>query len=81
MAVALGKAVRSLAQAQWARFSPALSQSYSSVANNHNPAALRDGWPEPQFDREKMTEILDHDNLAMRKEMREFLKDPVFTPR
>ncbi|KAF6031789.1 hypothetical protein EB796_009893 [Bugula neritina] len=28
-----------------------------------------------------MTEVLDHDNLSMRQEMREFLRDPLFTPR
>ena len=81
MAVAFGNAVRSVLQAQLSRLSPAVSSCYSTIANNHNPAALRDGWPKPQFDMKKMTEILDHDNLSMRQEMREFLRDPVFLPK
>lgn len=58
----------------------AMSSNYSTGLN-HQPAALRDTWPKPSFDLEKMTALIDHDNLSMRKEMREFLRDPVFTPR
>jgi hypothetical protein len=53
----------------------------SSMANNHSPSALRDDWPKPHSNMDKTMEILDHDNLEMRKEMREFLRDPVFTPK
>lgn len=54
---------------------------YSNMAFNHEPAKLREEWPKPIFNMAKMTELLDHDNLSMRQEMREFLRDPVFKPR
>lgn len=58
-----------------------LGAAYSNMANNHQPAELRKEWPKPSFDMKKMTELLDHDNLDMRQEMREFLRDPLFTPK
>ena len=33
------------------------------------------------FDKEKMTELLDHDNHQMRKDFRKFMSDPVMTPK
>lgn len=79
MAAALGKAVRSIIQARMSHVTPALG-SYSTITNNHRPSALREGWAKPAFDMAKMTHLLDHDNQGMRQEMREFLRDPVFTP-
>lgn len=45
------------------------------------PAALRRMWPEAQFNIEKLTQLLDHDNIEMRKKFREFMSDPVMTPK
>ena len=81
MALAFGKAVRWVMQTRLCGLSAPVSTQYSSLANNHKPSALRQDWPKPSFNMEKMTEILDHDNLNMRQEMREFLRDPVFTPK
>ena len=33
------------------------------------------------FNIDKMTELLDHDNLEMRKKFRDFMSDPVMTPK
>lgn len=63
------------------RFAPVANRTYANMSFNHEPAALRAEWPKPSFDMAKMTELLDHDNLQMRKDMREFLKDPAFTPK
>ena len=35
----------------------------------------------PSFPVEKMTELLDHDNLEMRAEFRKFISEPVMVPR
>ena len=53
---------------------------WSAVSEDRNPNQLRANWPKPSFNIEKMTALLDHDNHEMRKEMREFLSDPVMTP-
>uniref|UniRef100_H2ZII1 Acyl-CoA oxidase/dehydrogenase middle domain-containing protein n=1 Tax=Ciona savignyi TaxID=51511 RepID=H2ZII1_CIOSA len=52
------------------------------------PHQLRDEWKascsvgrELTFDPAQMTELLDHDNHEMRKKFREFMSDPVMTPR
>ena len=46
-----------------------------------DPAALRNMWPKESFSIEKMTELLDHDNHTMRKQFRDFMSDPVMTPK
>merc|ERR1719283_482668 len=51
------------------------------VNNRMTPEELRSVWPDPSFDREEMVELLDHDNLAMRKEFRKFVSDPVMVPK
>ena len=51
---------------------------WNDVDTDRKPNELRAKWPEPSFSIKKMTELLDHDNHAMRNEMREFLSDPVF---
>ena len=40
-----------------------------------------DSYPDLLFDLDKMTELLDHDNHEMRRKFREFMSDPVMTPR
>jgi len=51
------------------------------ITNRMTPEDLRSIWPDPCFDREAMVELLDHDNLAMRKEFRQFVSDPVMVPK
>ena len=53
----------------------------TSVPPEKDPANLRSKWPKPSFSIDKMQELLDHDNLEMRKEFRAFLSDPVFKPK
>lgn len=53
----------------------------TSVQSNHDPAGLRSKWEAPSFNIDKMTELLDHDNLEMRKEFRKFLSDPIMKPK
>ena len=54
---------------------------WTAVKSQQVPDNIRSRWPKPSFNIDKMTELLDHDNHAMRKEFRKFLSDPVFTPR
>jgi len=57
--------------------------------NKLPPKNLREMWAtsvtsspsELSFDKEKMTELLDHDNHEMRKQFRQFMSDPVMTPK
>lgn len=51
---------------------------WTAVELNKDPKVLRAKWPKPSFDIDKMTALVDHDNHEMRKEMREFLSDPIF---
>lgn len=53
---------------------------WTAVELNRDPKELRSKWPKASFDVDKMTALIDHDNHEMRKEMREFLSDPVFRP-
>lgn len=46
-----------------------------------NPVSLRKTWPNPTFNMDEMTTLLDHDNHDMRKEFRKFVSDPVMVPR
>ena len=46
-----------------------------------HPPSQRAGWPAASFDVPAMTHLLDHDNHEMRKELREFLSDPLFSPK
>lgn len=53
----------------------------SSKAAAWNPNDVRaKALGKPSFDIAKMTDLLDHDHLEMRRAMRESLKDPIFTP-
>jgi len=59
-----------------------------SASNKIPPQCLREQWSDSvsstsnlSFDKEKMTELLDHDNHQMRKDFRKFMSDPVMTPK
>merc|ERR1712121_287030 len=45
------------------------------------PAEIRTQLLAPSFPVEKMTELLDHDNLQMRADFRKFISEPVMVPR
>lgn len=47
-----------------------------------SPPELQSKWVQStSFDVAKMTALLDHDNLEMRKEFRQFVSDPVMIPK
>ena len=50
---------------------------WTATELGRDPKELRSKFPEPSFPVAKLTEVLDHDNHEMRKEMREFLSDPI----
>ena len=52
----------------------------ATPAEKH-PPSQRAGWPAASFDVAAMTHLLDHDNHQMRKELRDFLSDPLFSPK
>jgi len=54
---------------------------WTAVELGRDPKELRAKYPKPSFDVDKLTEVLDHDNHQMRKEMREFLSDPSMRPK
>lgn len=62
-----------------------LGHTFSSAINNTmTPEALRQAWigsDTDNFNIDELSELLDHDNLEMRKEFRKFVSDPAFTPR
>ena len=49
--------------------------------NKEKLATLRAAWPKPDFNIRALKDLLDHDNIAMRDEFREFLKKDLFMPR
>jgi len=49
--------------------------------NKNKAELLRAAWPKPAFDIKALRELLDHDNIEMRNEFREFLKSDLFKPR
>jgi len=66
------------------------SSSLQNEVNKRPLKMLRKQWADSQpitpsesslsFNKEKMTELLDHDNHEMRKKFRQFMSDPVMTP-
>ena len=52
-----------------------------ALNNRDAPPDLRHQWPKPNFDKEKLTYLLDHDNQDMRAKFREFMSEPVMIPR
>ena len=65
----------------WIRNARAQSTTVNTLALKDLPEQLRQLWPGATFNVQKLTEILDHDNLQMRKDFREFVSDPVMTPK
>lgn len=53
----------------------------TKLSNTMTPAEIRTELLAPSFPVEKMTELLDHDNLEMRAEFRKFISEPVMVPR
>ena len=53
----------------------------NKLSNTMTPAEIRTELLAPSFPVEKMTELLDHDNLEMRAEFRKFISEPVMVPR
>jgi len=49
--------------------------------NKQKCAALRSAWPKPDFNITALKNLLDHDNIEMRDNFREFLKSDLFKPR
>lgn len=50
--------------------------------NKTTPEAIRNAWPQPEFNVANMKRLLDHDNHEMRDEFRRTLKEnPLFVPR
>merc|ERR1719412_2357675 len=53
----------------------------AKLTNTMTPAEIRTQLLAPSFPVEKMTALLDHDNLEMRAEFRKFISEPVMIPR
>ncbi|XP_065655803.1 uncharacterized protein LOC100202148 [Hydra vulgaris] len=54
---------------------------WNKIEMDRDPKELRAKWNKPSFNVDKMKELVDHDNHAMRDEMRNFLSDPIFKPK
>lgn len=54
---------------------------WTAVELDRDPKELRAKWPKPSFDVSKMRDLIDHDNLEMRQDMRKFLSDPIMRPK
>ena len=50
-------------------------------SNKEDLAAIRAAWPQPDFNIRALKDLLDHDNIQMRDDFREFLKQDLFKPR
>ena len=61
--------------------STSAATSEQRIALKQDPVALRKTWATTEFDMDKMVALLDDDNLEMRKEFRQFMSDPVMTPK
>merc|ERR1719412_469837 len=53
----------------------------AKLTNTMTPAEIRTQLLAPSFPVEKMTALLDHDNLEMRADFRKFISEPVMVPR
>jgi len=49
--------------------------------NKKKCEVLRAAWPKPDFSIKALKDLLDHDNIEMRDQFREFLKSDLFMPR
>jgi len=50
-------------------------------SNKEELAAIRAAWPRPEFSIKALKDLLDHDNIEMRDQFREFLKQDLYKPR
>merc|ERR1719270_1037147 len=50
-------------------------------SNKEDLKAIRAAWPQPDFNIKALKDLLDHDNIQMRDEFRDFLKQDLFKPR
>ena len=50
-------------------------------SNKEQLSAIRAAWPKPDFNITALKNLLDHDNIEMRDQFREFLKQDLFKPR
>jgi len=50
-------------------------------SNKEDLKAIRNAWPKPDFNIKALKDLLDHDNVEMRDEFREFLKQDLYKPR
>ena len=50
-------------------------------SNKEELAAIRAAWPKPEFSIKALKDLLDHDNIEMRDQFREFLKQDLYKPR
>jgi len=50
-------------------------------SNKEELSAIRAAWPKPEFSITALKNLLDHDNIEMRDQFREFLKQDLFKPR
>jgi len=75
------------------KYVPLISESVLLSVTDHDPRVqrtatskpdlngLRSRWGPVSFNVDKMTEVLDHDNLEMRRDMRKLLGEPDMVPR
>ena len=47
----------------------------------YSPPQLRESWPKSNFNLAAMTDLVDGDNLEMRRSFRKFVSDPCMIPR
>jgi len=57
------------------------AQSSPKFSNTMTPKEIRHKLLTPEFPVEKLTALLDHDNLQMRADFRKFISEPVMVPR
>merc|ERR1719340_565627 len=50
-------------------------------SNKEELSAIRAAWPKPDFNITALKNLLDHDNIEMRDQFRDFLKQDLFKPR
>merc|ERR1719384_1471866 len=50
-------------------------------SNKEDLKAIRNAWPKPEFSITALKNLLDHDNIEMRDQFREFLKQDLYKPR
>jgi len=65
-----------------AEATPATSKHFLlQKSNKEDLAAIRAAWPKPDFNIKALKDLLDHDNIEMRDQFRDFLKQDLYKPR